>query len=88
MKVKNNFGECSCEIKKEYVHIFNLYVSPKYRNKGHAKELLILAIRVIHETGYFGEIQIVADPNERGINKERLKTFYAGLGLRVFDYYG
>lgn len=48
----------------KYVHIYNLYVYPNYRNKGEAKELIKLAIERIRMEGYEGEIQIVADPKE------------------------
>jgi len=88
MEIKNKWGECEYEFKDNYVHIFNLFVLPDHRKKGIAKKLLKTAIKNIRDTGWTGEIQIVAIPTETNINKENLKKFYLKLGLRVFDYYG
>lgn len=46
------------------------------------------AISQILATGYDGPIQIVADPTEPGIDRSRLKQFYASVGLDVYDFYG
>lgn len=88
MNVESKYGVCEYSFENEYVHVFNLFVFKKYRGNGKATELLETVIEKIRETGYNGEIQIVADPKEKGINKQKLKLFYIKLGLRVFDYYG
>lgn len=81
------FGSCNYSIEEDYAHIFNLYVQPEYRNKGCAKEILRRAIKHIKEDGWKDEIQIVCNPTEEGINKERLWRFYESLGLKVFESY-
>lgn len=92
--IKNDFGYCaySFEYTKDnvldYVHIHNLYISNNSRGKGKAKEILGLVISEIRRKGYFGAIRIVADPKENGIIKERLMSFYKGMGLEVFTFYG
>ena len=88
MEIKTAYGKCEYEFEKDYVHIFNLFVLPVFRNKGRATQLLRMAINSIRETGYSEEIQIVAMPAEPCIDRERLKAFYARMGLIVFDYYG
>jgi len=91
MKIENNFGYCEYDFERdsigEYVHIFNLYVYPDFRKRGNAKMLLNEAIKAIRNTGYSGEIQIVAIPTENSISKENLKMFYKSLGLKVFEQY-
>ncbi len=85
--IKNDFGYCRYAIEKEYTHIFSLYVSPKFRRKGHARELLQLAINEIKGKGWKDEIQIVAAPRIKSVDKKRLKKFYESMGLKVFDCY-
>jgi ribosomal protein S18 acetylase RimI-like enzyme len=71
----------------EYVHIYNLFIHPKFRRQGKAKILLQNAIECIRKTGYNGEIQIVAEPQENSICKENLITFYKSMGLVVYECY-
>ena len=87
MKVANNFGSVEYSFEEDYVHIYNLYVKPEYRNQGNAKVLLEQAIAEIRNTGWEDEIQIVCNP-EKEIDKEKLKRFYKRMGLSVYDYYG
>ena len=79
--VKTHYGHCDWSFEKDYVHIYNLFVSPKFRRQGYAKEILQQAINEIRETGYAGKISIVA-------NKKRLISFYEKLGLETYTYYG
>jgi GNAT superfamily N-acetyltransferase len=88
MLIKNKYGECDYSFEKDYVHIFNLFIYEKYRRNGKAAELLKKVIKKIKNTGYDGEIQIVADSKVDGMDKKKLKSFYGKLGLKVFDYYG
>lgn len=83
----NKFGYCYYEIKEDYVHIFNLFVYRKFRRKGRAKEILQNAINEIRKTGYTGEIQIVADPDECSISLIKLRVFYLSMGLEVYERY-
>ncbi|NIO86326.1 MAG: GNAT family N-acetyltransferase [Candidatus Aminicenantes bacterium] len=85
--IKNNFGYCEYGFEKDYVHIYNLFIYPKFRNKGRAREILQAVIDEIRKI-YKGAIQIVADPKEKGIDKKRLSTFYKNMGLEVYEYYG
>ena len=90
--IKNNFGYCFYEFEKDdkrgdYVHIYDLYVYPLYRRCGKAREILQTAIDKIRETGYKGEIWIVANPKEHSIELEDLVAFYKRMGLTVFDAY-
>lgn len=90
--IKKYFGYCYYAFENDqngdYVHIYDLYIYPKLRRQGRAKEILQLAIKQIRSQGYFGEIQIVAKPSENSIEKQKLVLFYKSLGLAVFDYYG
>lgn len=64
--------------------IYNLFVEAEYRNKGFARKLIRMAKReidsVIHGVGV---IQIQANPNEQGIDTQRLIEFYQQEGLYV-----
>ena len=68
-------------------HVYNLYVYPAFRHRGKAKELLNMAINKIRAFGYDGEIQIVANPKEDGIDANKLRLFYQRMGFKVFSYY-
>lgn len=81
MKIQNYFSSCEYEFMSDYVHIFNLFVKPKFRLRGKAKELLQIAIKDIRKTGYKDDISIVTD-------SKKLKGFYESLGLKVYAYYG
>lgn len=91
MVVRNIFGYCHYSFEKDslgsYVHIYNLFVYPRHRLKGKAKELLGVAIASIRETGYAGEIQIVANPVDKNINRDKLSNFYKSMGLSVYEFY-
>lgn len=87
-KIKIKGGYCNWAITPDFIHIYDLFVSPKYRGQGKAKYLLQRAIDVIRESGYFGDIYIVANPKEKSVNKDRLTSFYESMGLIVYDYYG
>lgn len=91
MKIENEFGYCEYGFEHdslgEYVHIFNLFVCKEFRKNGHAKRLINEAIDKIRETGYLGKIQIVANPSDNSISKEKLIAFYKSLGLEVFESY-
>lgn len=82
------FGSCSYSFEYDYVHIYNLFIHKRYRNKGKARLILYEAIEKIRKLDYFDEISIVANPKEVSINKTRLKAFYSSMGLKVYDYYG
>ncbi len=81
MIIQNYFGSCEYEFEPDYVHIFNLFVKPKFRLQGKAKELLRIAIKNIRKTGHKKDILIVTD-------LKKLKIFYERLGLKVYSYYG
>ena len=91
MEIKNEYGKCEYAFEKDalgdYVHIYNLFVFPEYRKQGKAKELLQIAIEAIRKAGHTKEIQIVAQPMDSSINKEKLISFYRSIGLEVFDCY-
>lgn len=82
--IHNKYGYCfySIEVNDTAV-IYNLYVEPEYRQKGHAKNLIQLVIREIRATGYNKEIQIEARPREDSISMENLVAFYKRLGLKI-----
>lgn len=86
--IKNNFGHCNYSFEQDYVHIYNLFVLPKFRKQGKAREILQTAIDAIRETGYTGTIQIVAKPKNNSISLRKLTAFYIQMGLEVFTYYG
>ena len=84
--VKTVFGSCAWSFEEGYVHIYNLFVSPEFRLQGRAKSILQQAITVLRESGYTGEISIVAD--SENVPTEKLAMFYTRLGLKVYNYYG
>lgn len=64
--------------KKDEVYIHALYVSPKHRDKGLAKELLARAIDKYQNK----EIQLTADPfRDRPLKVHKLKKFYSNFGF-------
>jgi GNAT superfamily N-acetyltransferase len=65
--------------------IYNLYVEPQYRRQGHSKRLLRIVINKFKQSGYTGEIEIEASPREGSISREKLVSFYVGMGLKVID---
>jgi ribosomal protein S18 acetylase RimI-like enzyme len=87
-KIENEYGYCEYSFEKDYVHIYNLFIKPEYRRKGHARKLLQITISEIRKTGYDGEIDIVAQPDNGTIPIDALIKFYKSLGLDVYNYYG
>ncbi len=84
--IHNKYGYCYYSIEtNNTAMIFNLYVEPEYRQKGHAKNLIRLAIKEIREAGYNKEIQIEARPREDSIGVERLVAFYNKMGLKILE---
>ncbi|MGD9697526.1 GNAT family N-acetyltransferase [Acinetobacter sp.] len=63
--------------------IFNLYVDPQHRRKGHARRYLNYVINRIREYGYTGEIEIQAKPKEMSIDRNKLVSFYEKMALKV-----
>jgi ribosomal protein S18 acetylase RimI-like enzyme len=88
MIIENEYGYCEIGFEIDYVHIYSLFVYPKYRRCGKAKELLQKAICEIRNEGWLDEIQIVAQPSENSIPLKKIKSFYKNMGLSVYDYYG
>jgi ribosomal protein S18 acetylase RimI-like enzyme len=84
--IHNKYGYCFYSIESDNTSmIFNLYVEPEYRRKGHAKHLIHLVINEIRETGYNKEIQIEAHPREDSIDVENLVAFYKRMGLKILE---
>lgn len=84
--IHNKYGYCYYSIDSNNIAIiFNLYVEPNYRRKGHAKNLLQLAIGEIMKTGYSKEIQIEALPRENSIDIKDLIAFYKRMGLKTIN---
>lgn len=86
--IRNKFGNCNYAFEDDYVHIYNLFVYPRFRKQGKAKKIIQAAIEAIRKTGYRGTIQIVANPKNDSISLEKLISFYENMGLEVFTYYG
>jgi len=63
--------------------IYNLYIEPEYRRKGHAREHLKFVIKEIRKTGYKGSIEIEVAPREDSIDLAKLVAFYESLGLKI-----
>lgn len=81
--IHNKYGYCYYFVTNDSALIYNLYVEPEYRQKGHAKKLIQLVIREIREAGYSKEIQIEAHPRENSINIDNLIAFYEKMGLKI-----
>lgn len=79
--IHSKYGYCYYYVEPNAAMIYNLYVEPEYRRKGHAKKLVEMVIREIREVGYSGEIQVEANPREGSISVERLTDFYSRMGL-------
>lgn len=82
----DKYGYCyySIEPGKKPV-IFNLYIEPEYRRKGHARKHLQFVINEIRKAGYQGGIEIEAIPRENSINLEKLVSFYKSLELEIIE---
>ena len=82
--IHNKYGYCYYSIEaNDTAMIYNLYVEPEYRQKGHAENLIQLVIREIKKDGYNKEIQIEARPKEDSINIGNLIAFYKRMGLKI-----
>ena len=66
MIIQNYFGSCEYEFEPDYVHIFNLFVKPKFRLQGKARELLQIAIKQIRKIEHKEDILI-----ENNLHKNR-----------------
>lgn len=82
--IHNKYGYCFYSINDTAI-IYNLYVEPEYRQKGHAKKLIQMVIKEIREAGYNKEIQIEACPREDSIDVENLVVFYKKMGLKILE---
>jgi len=80
----DKYGYCyySVEENKKPI-IFNLYIEPEYRRKGHARKHLQFVIEKIREAGYLGKIQIEPMPKENYIDVKKLISFYESMGLEI-----
>lgn len=83
--IHNKYGYCYYSIDNDIAMIYNLYVEPEFRQKGHAKKLIQMVIREIRETGYDKEIQVEARPRENSIDIEVLTSFYKSMGLKMLE---
>jgi ribosomal protein S18 acetylase RimI-like enzyme len=82
--IHNKYGYCYYAIESsDTAIIFNLYIEPEYRRKGHATHLIQLVIKEIRKAGYIKGIQIEAQPREGSINIENLVAFYKKMGLKI-----
>ena len=81
--IHNKFGYCYYCVETNTAMIYNLYVEPDYRLKGHAKNLIRLVIREIKESGYSKEIKVEARPRADSIDIETLIDFYKRMGLEI-----
>jgi ribosomal protein S18 acetylase RimI-like enzyme len=80
----NKYGYCYYSLpSNKRAMIYNLYVEPEYRRKGHARELLQFVISEIRKTGYKGIIDIEACPREDSIGYKELSSFYLNMGLNI-----
>ena len=84
--VATNYGFCRYALQNTGKYIlYNLYVEPEYRRKGHARAILQYAINEIKRTGYIGIIEIEAKPRDESISLKSLITFYTKMGLTVIQ---
>lgn len=82
--IHNKFGWCYyIFLKDDTVVIYNLFVHPYYRKRGHATKLINHIISEVRELGYKKDIEIEAEPTEGNISKEDLIKFYLSLGLKI-----
>jgi ribosomal protein S18 acetylase RimI-like enzyme len=81
--IHNKYGYVYYYIKSDTSIIFNLYVEPEFRRKGHAKKLIYLAIKEIREMAYSGDIWIEVRSKEDSIDINNLSSFYKRMGLKI-----
>jgi GNAT superfamily N-acetyltransferase len=77
-------GYCFYQL-KPIALIYNLYVFPKYRQKGYSKILLNFVISMIKQTGYTGNIYVEPKPKENSINVVDLIKYYKSMGLTILN---
>jgi len=65
--------------------IFNLYIEPEHRRKGHARKHLQFVISEIRKAGYSSEIEIEVSPREDNVDHEILSLFYKSIGLTILN---
>ncbi|MHA1304080.1 MAG: GNAT family N-acetyltransferase [Candidatus Heimdallarchaeaceae archaeon] len=80
--IQTKFGYCFYCIEPTPL-IYNLYVHPQYRKRGHSKMLLQYVMNEIKRTGYEGEIGIQVAPREASIDSEHLTDYYIRMGLKI-----
>lgn len=83
--IHNKYGYCYFSIEGDAAFIYNLYVEPEHRRKGHAEHLIQMVIGEIRKAGYSGEIQIEACPRDGSIDVENLVAFYRRMGLNIYE---
>jgi len=82
--IHNKYGYCYYFIGNDNVAtIYNLYIEPVYRRKGHAKNLIQMVIGEIRKAGFSKEIQIEARPRNDSIDIKKLVDFYKSMGLKI-----
>ena len=82
--IQNKFGYCFYTLDAHPL-IYNLYVHPQYRRRGHSKELIKLVIREIRKSGEDGKIYIQACPRENSIGLADLTKYYERIGLTIYE---
>nr|DAQ35597.1 MAG TPA: acetyltransferase [Caudoviricetes sp.] len=82
--IQNKFGYCFYTLDST-PFIYNLYVHPQYRRRGHSRALLELAVSEIRKSGYEGEILIQAEPKENSIGLADLTKYYMSMGLVIYE---
>ena len=83
--IHNKFGYCYYSLEPSPI-IYNLYVHPEYRRRGHSKTLLQYVINEIRCSGcpgWIDEIGIEAKPQENSIPFEKLIKYYENIGLKI-----
>lgn len=81
--IQNEYGYCQYDYELDgSAVIYNLYIYPEHRRKGHATAIIKSLITKIREEGYKGEITIEAVPRE-DIDLESLVLFYKKMGLKI-----
>lgn len=83
--IHNEYGYCYYCVCSNCAMIYNLYVEPEFRKKGHATHLIKLTIEEIKKTGYSQEIGVEVEPRENSISVENLSTFYKKMGLTILS---
>ena len=82
--IQNKYGYCFyCLEDNNPAIIFNLYINPKYRQQGHARHLIQLVKKEIRHSGYKGDIQIQAQPQDNSIAIDKLIGFYKDMSLKI-----